>query len=74
MDQIINLKDLRENVAAYAKRIEKGHSFLVMKRSRPLFRISSPKNEEGWETVIDFTKFRKGGIPASDVLKMLKGL
>ena len=72
MDKIINLKDLRENVAAYAKRVEKGDSFIVMKRSRPLFRITSPEEEEGWETVIDFTKFRKGGIRASELVKILE--
>ncbi len=73
MDAMINLKDLRENVASYAKRVEKGDSFIVMKRSKPLFRVS-PVDEDGWETVIDFTKFRKGGFPASELLKMLASL
>lgn len=73
MDAMINLKELRGNVAAYAKRVKKGDSFIVMKRSKPLFRIS-PVEEEGWETVIDFTKFRKGGIPASELLEILASL
>ncbi|EKD33262.1 MAG: hypothetical protein ACD_76C00057G0007 [uncultured bacterium] len=29
-------------------------------------------SEEGWETIIDFTKFRKGGIPASELIKILE--
>lgn len=73
MDTIINLKELRENVAGYAKRVKKGDSFIVMKRSKPLFRIA-PVEEEGWETLIDFTKFRKGGIPASELIRILESL
>lgn len=71
MDNIVNLKELRENMAKYAKRVEQGDSFIVMKRSKPLFRIS-PVNEEGWETVIDFTQFKKGGISAVELLARLK--
>lgn len=73
MDQVINLRDLRENVASYAKRVKKGDSFIVMKRSQPLFRIS-PVEEEGWETVVDFTKYRKGGMPAEQVIQALEEL
>lgn len=73
MDNIVNLKELRENMAKYAKRVEKGDSFIVIKRSKPLFRIS-PINEEGWETVIDFTQFKKEGISANELLERLKSL
>ena len=71
MDHIIGLKELRQNVTKYAEEIGRGASFIVMKRSRPLFRIA-PVDEEGWETVIDFTQFRKGGMPVDELLARLK--
>lgn len=71
MDQLINLKELRENVTKYADRISKGDSFVVMKRSKPIFKIS-PVEEDGWETVIDFTRFKKGGISVTELMKRLK--
>lgn len=73
MQNFVKLKDLRENVAEYSDRVAKGESFIIMKRSHPIFRIS-PVDEGGWETVVDFTQFRKGGIPASELLEKLKGI
>lgn len=68
----MGLKELRENMGKYASLIKKGKSFIVVKRSRPLFRISSVDEDDGlWETVIDFTKFRKSGIPAEELLSRL---
>lgn len=71
MKQLINLKEFRQHVAKYEARVQKGDSFIVMRRSRPLFRIS-PIEEKGWETVIDFTAFRKGGISATELLERLQ--
>jgi len=68
---IIGLKELRENVEAYASEIKKGKSFIVVRRSRPLFKISPPDEEENWETVVDFTKVKKGGIFVKDLLSCL---
>jgi len=45
----------------YAQKVKKGQSFMVFKKSKPLFKIS-PIDEEYWEEVIDFTKIKKGGI------------
>lgn len=73
MKNLINLKELREDVAKYADRVAKGDSFIVMKRSKPLFRIS-PVDEDGWETVIDFTQFRKGGMPVDEIIKALEAI
>jgi len=42
-----------------------------MKRSEPIFKIS-PVDEGQWETVIDFTKIRKGGIEIGELLSRLK--
>lgn len=70
--QILGLKELRENMQKYAFRVRKGESFIVVKRSKPLFKISSIDEDDGvWETVVDFTKIRKGGIPAEELLARL---
>jgi len=69
---IVGLKELRENMEKYASLIKKGRSFIVVKKSKPLFKISSIDEDDGlWETVIDFTKLRKGGIPAEELLSRL---
>ena len=67
---IIGLKDLRQNVDKYSKKIQKGESFIVMKRSLPLFKIS-PVNEGTWEVLIDFTNIKKGGIDIEVLLNRL---
>jgi len=69
---ILGLKELRENMQKYASRVGKGESFIVVKKSKPLFKISSIDEDEGlWETAIDFTKIRKGGISAKELLAKL---
>ena len=69
---IVGLKELRENMGKYASLVKKGKSFIVVKRSKPLFKISSIDEDDGlWETVIDFTRLRKGGIPAEELLDRL---
>jgi prevent-host-death family protein len=73
MQNIVGLRELRENVGKYAARVARGESFVVMRRSRPMFRIVPVDDEEGWETVVDFTKIPKykGGIRAEELLKTL---
>ncbi len=69
---ILGLKELRENMQKYASLVKKGQSFIVIKKSKPVFKISAVEEDEGlWETVIDFTKIRKGGIPAEELLARL---
>jgi prevent-host-death family protein len=73
--QILGLKELRENMQKYASRVEKGESFIVVKKSKPLFKISSVDEDDGLrETVVDFTKINKNGVPAKEVLKALRRL
>lgn len=75
MENIIGLKELRKNVGAYAAEVKKGRSFIVVKRSKPIFKITPPdEGAEMWETVIDFTEFYKDGIPARELLKKLRSL
>lgn len=71
MNNIIGLKDLRENLGDYEKLIKAGQSFIVMKRSKPIF-IIGPVDDLEWETVIDFTKFKKGGMSAKELLLKLR--
>ncbi len=71
----MGLKELRENMQKYISRIEKGESFIVVKKSKPLFKISSVDEEEGfWETVVDFTKLNKKGVDAKKILRELHKL
>ncbi len=79
--QIIGLKELREKVAHFAREVQRGKSFIVVKQSKPLFKISRPIFEEEdldddgkWETLIDFTKIRKGGVPFEEIIKASKEL
>lgn len=72
MDKIIGLKDLRENLPAYAEKIERGACFIVVKKSKPLFRIGPVEEDESlWEDVIDFTKIKKGGVGVHELLSRL---
>ena len=72
MENIIGLKDLRENVNKYVEQINQGKSFMVLKRSKPIFKIC-PINETDskWEEVVDFTKIKKGGVDIDEVLSRL---
>jgi len=70
MENIINLKNLREHMQEYARRVEKGDSFIVFKKSKPLFKIS-PIDDGLWEEVIDFTEISKDGVDIKDLLQRL---
>lgn len=69
---IVGLKELRENTDVYINAVEKGKSFVVVRKSKPIFKISSPSEaDELWEQVIDFTKIKKGGINIDRLLARL---
>ncbi len=69
-NNIIALKEFRLNAQKYIDASAKGSSFIVVKRSHPVFRIE-PMEEE-WETVADFSLLSGGGISAKKLLKALK--
>lgn len=70
MDKIIGLKELRENLPAYAEKIERGASFTVVKKSKPIFRICPfDEDDNRWEEVVDFTKMKKGGVAIDDLIE-----
>jgi len=66
MEDIVGLKELRQNFEKYATIVKRGKTLVVIKRSRPILRLA-PLEEE-WEEVIDFTKIRKGGVSIKDIL------
>jgi prevent-host-death family protein len=70
----VGLKDLRENMEKYIRRVRKGESLTIFRRSEPVFRITpvDADDESAWETVIDFTEINPNGVPAEDVLKALR--
>lgn len=72
MANIIGLRELRENVAEYAKAVAKGKSFVVVKQSKPLFKISPVDEDESWEQVIDFTKIKKGGVSVENIIAAIQ--
>jgi len=69
---LVGLKELRENIETYITAIEKGKSFIVVRKSKPVFKISSLEEaEELWEPLVDFTKIKKGGIVLNRILSRL---
>ncbi|MAG29210.1 hypothetical protein CL632_03675 [bacterium] len=73
MNQIVGVKELRENLPAYADAVQDGKSFTVVKRSKPIFKIIPiDEDDDGqWERVVDFTKINKDGVDAREVLNHL---
>lgn len=67
----VGLKELRENIETYIEKVKEGNSFVVMRKSKPVFKISPPEDDSLWEAVIDFTKIKKGGAPIADLLSRL---
>ena len=71
-NNIVGLKELRQNIDGYVAKVRQGRSFIVVRRSRPILKISSPEEDSDlWETIVDFTKIRKGGLPITDLLSRL---
>ena len=69
---IVGLRELRENLEIYISQVKEGKSFIVVKKSKPVFRISPFEDDANlWEPVIDFTKLKKGGVPIADLLSRL---
>lgn len=74
--KIIGVKELRENLETYIDAVAKGHSFTVVRRSKPVFQIApiaiDEWGDEGtWKTVVDFSKEKGGGISFEKAIKLL---
>ena len=73
MTKIAGLKELRENTESYIKSIQKGDSFVIVRRSKPVFKITPISEEdEIWEDIIDFTKIKKGGLSLKEALAKVR--
>lgn len=72
MKNFVGLKELRENADIYISEVQKGKSFIVVRRSKPVFKLSPPDEDaELWERVIDFTNIKKGGVELNGLLSRL---
>lgn len=71
LSAFVGVKDLRENLEEYITHVARGQSFTVIKRSRPVFKISPITDDEQWEEVVDLTKLKKGGVKIDEVLSRL---
>jgi len=71
MKNIVGLKELRNNIDDYISKIERGETFTIVRRSKPIFKISPASEEDNWETVVDFTKINKKGISIDKILSRL---
>ena len=71
---IVGLKELRGNINTYVSKVKKGDSFIVVRKSKPLFKIVSIEFENQWETVVDFTEISSNGMDAKKILKELRKL
>ncbi len=72
MQNLIGLKELRERTDTYITEVQKGKSFIVVRRSKPVFKLSPPDEDtEAWERVVDLTKVKKGGVALRDLLSRL---
>jgi len=73
MIDIIGLRELREHTEKYIRAVRRGRTFMVVRRSRPVFAISPPRGNDGrWEAVVDLTKLEYGGYPAEKVFAALR--
>jgi len=76
-ETIIGLKELRENTEKYISQVDKGHSFTIVRRSKPVFRITPVDvwGDEGeWETVADFRDIAPRGVSLETVAHALRHL
>jgi len=71
MEGLIALKDLRLNMDKYATEVKAGKSFIVLKQSKPLFKLTPIDEDNSWEEVINFAKIKKGGVNIDELLAAL---
>lgn len=69
---IIGLKELREKTENYISQVKRGKSFIVVRKSKPVFKLAPiTEDDEKWETVVDFIRVKKGGVDIEDILSRL---
>lgn len=71
MKSIIALKDLHLNIDKCTTKVKNGESFIVLKQSKPLFKIVPLNDDEKWEEVINFAKIKKCRVSIDELLSYL---
>jgi antitoxin (DNA-binding transcriptional repressor) of toxin-antitoxin stability system len=71
MDNLIGLKDLRLNMNKYVNEVKAGKSFIVLKQSKAIFKLTPIDEDENWEEVVNFAKIKKGGVNLNELLEII---
>jgi len=71
LEKIVGAKELRENLDDYIAKIAQGNSFVVVRRSQPVFSMVPVDDDSAWEEVVDFTKIKRGGVKIEEILARL---
>lgn len=75
MKNTLSIKQFRNNLAAVADKVEAGSKFIIIRNSKPAFKVvplSDTEEDEVWETVVDFTEGgKKQGMKAKDFFNLL---
>lgn len=68
-NNIIGLRELRQNTNTYIKRVNRGESFFVLRKNMPVFKISKPDlfEDEGSWTDLEVPKMK-----VDDLIKIIK--
>lgn len=70
----VGIKEFQQHASRFSKRVQQGETIIVFSRSKPVMKVVPVDDDGEWETVIDFTEFRKGGIPLSELKQKLEEL
>ena len=72
--KIVGLRELREKMDTYVTRVGKGESFLVLRKSKPVFKME-PVDEWGdagkWEN-LDLRNKQGAGMDAKKLIALIK--
>jgi antitoxin (DNA-binding transcriptional repressor) of toxin-antitoxin stability system len=71
MDNLIGLKDLRLNMNKYVNEVKAGKSFIVLKQSKAIFKLTPIDEDENWEEVVNFAKIKKGGVNLKELIEII---
>jgi len=72
--KVVGLRELRENMDKYVERIGKGESFLVLRKSKPVFKIKPVDQwgDEGHWRNLDLRDKKGRGMPIDDAIAMVQ--
>lgn len=68
-DQLVSMKELRENFSRYKAGLERGESYTIIYRSKPLARLTPPKKQPTTDDIqknVEMVDKLAGGIDAGE--------